>query len=815
MRLAIAILVLHLAAAVGAAAAETSAPRPIRALRLDPPVVELATAAATQRLVVQVEYENGVTEDVTDRCRLRVADLDVATLERGVVRPLGDGRTSIEARFAAATARADVRVERAAARRPVRFGPDVLPVLTKSGCNSGPCHGSAKGQDGFLLSLFGFDPSRDYARVTREQKSRRIDLAVPPESLLLRKATGAVPHTGGRRFDESHPSYATILRWLEDGAEADPEGVATATSLELYPNEAVLGVEGATQRFIAVSGYDDGSKRDVTELCVFHSSDPNSATVDDAGLVVAGRHGEAFITARFATFTVGSPVLVVPEDASPAAIRPAAATNDLDRAILEKLARLRVVPSSRCDDATFVRRAYIDVIGRLPSPGETTRFLADSAPDKRARLVDDLLDRPAFVDLWVMKWSEILQIRTDVLLGKSRKAMILYSDWLAERVASGAPIDAMVRELLTASGSTFESPPANYFQVETDTLKLAENTAQAFLGMRIQCAQCHNHPFDRWTMGDYYGFTSFFAQVARKNGPDPRETIVFDRGSGDVKHPVTGEVVPPRFLGDVAPRTGDRDRREVLAEWITSPDNPYFARNVANRVWEHFLGRGIVDPVDDVRISNPPSNALLLERLAERFRSSGYDLKSLVRAICATEAYQRSTEPTPTNASDERNFARGTIRRLRAEVLLDAIGQVTGTEEKFTGLPRGTLAVEVTDGAITNPFLDTFGRASRTSACACDVRMEPNLGQALHLLNGETTWKRITDGGVIASLAEDGAAPVTILDELYLRCLARRPTDVERGRLLARVEDEPDATNAVLEDVFWALLNSKEFLFNH
>jgi hypothetical protein len=695
--------------------------------------------------------------------------------------------------------------------------------LARAGCNQGSCHGSARGQDGFHLSLFGYDPAGDFVRLTREQATRRLNLAQPEQSLMVQKALGEVTHTGGKRFDRDSEYCRTLLRWLDAGAPDDPPDVAAPVSLELFPPSAVMEGTGSTQRLVARAKYSDGSDRDVTSLAVFFSNNDTSAAVSKEGVVTAGQRGEAFLTARFATFTVGVPVIVLPAGLD--YVRPdLVEANEIDAAVDRKLDRLRIVPSQLCSDEEFLRRTTLDLVGQAPTEQEFAEFAADRASDKRARLVDRLLEKKEFAELWVMKWAELLQMRTDENNRVPYKATLLYFHWLEDQIAANVPFDRIVRQILSATGGTFSDPPANYYQIERDTLKLAENVAQVFLGMRIQCAQCHNHPFDRWTMDDYYGFAAFFAQIGRKNGEDPRETIVFDAKGGEVNHPVGGRVMAPKFLGGATPDCAGRDRRAVLADWITSPDNPWFAKNLVNIVWAHFFGVGIVQPVDDVRVSNPASNPELLDQLARRFVASHYDLKQLVREICASQAYQRSTQTNPTNELDHRNFAHAEVRRVRAEVLLDVISQVTGTPNKFPGLPRGARAVEIADGNVTNYFLETFGRASRETVCSCEVKMEPNLSQALHLLNGEDTSRRIENGKVVKRLLAEKKSPAEVIDALFVRCLCRHPSDDERTSLLAKLADEPDGKDAkkkgggleqALDDVFWALLNSKEFVFNH
>jgi hypothetical protein len=697
------------------------------------------------------------------------------------------------------------------------FRLDVMPIFMRSGCNAGSCHGAARGKDGFRLSLFGFDPEADYQRITREISGRRINLALTAESLLLTKATNAVPHGGGARIKPGDEYYTTLKRWLDAGAKNDPGPVPAVVAVVLDPPEGVLDGTGATQQLSVRAKYADGRERDVTSLAVFLTSNDNAAKVDATGLVTAGNRGEAFVMARFETHTVGSHFITLPKGLAFHWANPPTA-NVIDELIHAKLQKLRINPSAICTDEEFLRRASLDICGVLPTSDEYRSFMASADPQKRAALVDQLLSRKEFVDLWVMKWSELMMIRT-VPNEVSYKAMLLYYNWLQERIEANTPIDQLVRELLSAKGGTFTEPATNYFQHERDTLKTAENVAQVFMGMRIQCAQCHNHPFDRWTMDDYYGFANFFAQIGRKRGEDPRETIVFNSGSGDVKHPVGGRVVPPKFLGGAVPDTQGRDRREVLADWLASPANEYFGRNLVNIVWAHFFGSGIVDEVDDVRVSNPPVNKALLDVLATRFVESKYDFKQLVREICTSNAYQRSTQANETNADDDRNFSKARLRRIRSEVLLDVVTAATATQNKFQGLPLGARAVQIADGNTSSYFLTTFGRATRGTACSCEVKMEPNLSQALHLLNGDTVQEKIASGGVVKRMLDENRSAEQIVEEIYLRTLTRMPTEKERTALLEILQDpaaqDPAAIQRNLEDSFWAILNSREFVFNH
>jgi hypothetical protein len=788
-------------------------PVPIASLQVFPSEVRLSTQGARQRLVPQAVLASGATRDLTAEASYAVRDRGVARVEKGVVVPQGDGRTEVRVRYSGHEVVVPVEVRQAKVDPAVSFRLDVMPALTKAGCNSGGCHGASRGKEGFHLSLFGYDPDGDYERLTRELVGRRINLAIPEESLILEKALGRVEHGGGERFREGSPLHRTVLRWLREGAVKDGTNVARVVAVEMLPKQAVIEGRDGVQRLAVRAQYSDGTERDVTPLAVFFSNNEGCARVSEDGVVTAGQRGEAFVMARFDAYTVGSQMLVVPPGAPPEP-SPAGGGNYIDQLVQAKLRRMRMTQSELCDDATFIRRAFLDITGTLPTPAQVTDFAQGMSTGKREQLVDELLQRREFADLWVMKFAELLQIRS-VQDQFSYKAALQYYDWLRDQLLANVPIDQVVRSLLTGTGSVFQHPEANYYQVQMDTLKLAENTAQVFMGMRIQCAQCHNHPFDRWTMNDYYGWAAFFARIGRKPGEDPRESIVFDRPEGEIKHLVGARVMAPKFLGGPQPdlKPGD-SRRQALAGWIASADNPHFARNLANIVWAHFMGRGIIEPVDDVRVSNPASNPELLEALGSRFAEYRFDFRKLVRDICTSRTYQLSTRANETNSGDDRNFAHALVRRLRAEVLLDVITQVTETKDKFQGLPRGARAVEIPDGNVNNYFLRTFGRATRSTVCSCEVRTEPNLSQALHLLNGATTHDKIEQGGVVKRLVKDSRKPEEIIEELYLRCLARKPTPAELAKLSAYLKEGREPAQ-VLNDVFWALLNSKEFVFNH
>ena len=788
-----------------------AAPPPLQVFPAD---INLENATDIQSIVAQFTRPDGITQDVTGEVKLELANPNLATIEGNVLHPKADGETQLKISWHDQSLAIPVKVKDSATTRPISFRLDVMPVFMRSGCNVGGCHGAARGKDGFHLSLFGFDPATDYNSLTRQLTTRRINLALPEESLLLAKATGKVPHTGGERFKPNTPLYNTLLTWLKAGApDDDLKTVAKPASMEILPHQMVLE-EGTTQQMTVRAHYSDGTDRDVTKLVVFLSNNDNSAKASENGLVTAGARGEAFVMARFATFTMGSQAIVIPKDLQ-YKFPDVPENNYIDQLVDAKLKKLRIVPSELCSDEVFLRRAHIDICGNLPTVEEHEQFIADKDPNKRDKLVDELLSRKEFVDLWVMKWAELLAIRSDNQQ-VSYKNALLYYNWLEEKIENNVPFDQIVQELLGANGGTFKNPATNYYQITTDTLKVAENTAQVFMGMRIQCAQCHNHPFDRWTMDDYYGFAAFFSQVGRKQAEDPRETIVFDRQGGEVNHPVGGRVVQPKFLGGDVPDVKGKDRRVVLAKWLASPDNPYFAKNLSNIVWTHFFGKGVIDPVDDVRVSNPAVNPELLDALAQKFTDYHYDFKRFVRDICTSRTYQLASETNPTNETDTRNFSHSGIRRMRAEVMLDCISQATETKEKFRGLPLGARAVQIADGNTTDYFLTTFGRATRDTACSCEVKMDPNLSQALNLINGSTVAQKIGNSTILTEMFKEKRPAEQIVIDLYLRCLGRKPTVAEMGSLSAQIAQAgPDNRQKVVIDIFWALLNSQEFMFNH
>ena len=781
-----------------------------KSIQVFPANIDLTTKRDSQSIVVQAFYENGLTEDVTDKVEWKVSGESVVKRNGNLFLPLADGKASLTVSHANLNVTIPIEVKRATEQNPISFKADVMPVFMKTNCNTGSCHGAARGKDGFRLSLFGFDPNGDYDRITREIAGRRINMALPAESLLLEKSVGSVPHTGGKRMEVGSEYYNTLLEWIEKGAVNDPGEVPSVVSVELYPKNGVLDGEGTKQRLTVRANYSDGTDRDVTSLAYFSTNNETSAAVSQEGIITAGSRGESFIMARFDTHTVGSHFITLPKGFQFKWSNPPA-NNYVDELMNAKFMKLRMNPSELCTDDEFLRRVSLDVCGVLPTVEEYEKFTADTDPKKREKKVDELLGRKEFVEMWVMKWSELLTIRSSQQV--SYKSMLLYYNWLQERIANNMPMDQLVQELLSSKGGTFANAATNYFQNETDTLKVAENVAQVFMGMRIQCAQCHNHPFDRWTMDDYYGFAAFFSQIGRKRGEDPRETIIFNSRRGEVQHLVDKRAMKPKFLGGEEPETKGKDRREVMAKWLASSDNPYFAKNLSNIVWAHFFGQGIINEVDDVRVSNPAVNPELLDELGKKFGEYNFDFKKLVRDICVSRTYQLSTKTNETNEADSKNFSHAKLRRLRSEVLLDTISQVTETKNKFRGLPVGARAVQIADGNTSTYFLTAFGRAARDTVCSCEVKMEPNLSQALHLLNGQTLQSKISAGALISRRLKESKTPEQIVDELYIRCFTRKPNAAEKQKLM-EVITPAENKQQMLEDVFWALLNSREFLFN-
>jgi hypothetical protein len=717
----------------------------------------------------------------------------------------------------------------ARAAEPVSFRNEVMAVLSRAGCNSGACHGNQNGKNGFKLSLRGQDPEFDLASLTRDTLGRRVDVLRPADSLVLLKATAGTPHEGGKRFDAHSAEYDLLRRWIADGARPDPPGAAVLRRLDVTPAEKVL-VEPADRVSLRVKAtFSDGSSRDVTRLCAYETSNP-IGRIDGEGVVRRQQPGETAVLVRYLDRQAVVRLAFVP--ARPGFVwKDVPENNFIDKYVFARLRLLQMQPSELCGDSVFLRRAYLDVLGVLPTPEETRRFLDDPRPDKRARLIDALLQRPEFADFWALKWSDLLRNEEKVL---DRKGVQAFHDWIRASLAEGKPLNEFARQLLASRGSTYENPAANYYRALRDPMVRAEATAQVFLGIRLQCAKCHNHPFDRWTQNDYYGLAAFFPRVQyriiennRRDNLDTHEfvgdQIVWLARDGEVEHPRTHERMKPHFLGETTPDfPADADRLQALADWIARPDNPFFARAQVNRVWYHLFGRGIVDPNDDFRASNPPVNEPLLEALSKDFVAHRFDLRQLIRTIMNSRTYQLSAVPNETNRDDETEFSHVLIRPLQAEQLLDAVAQVTGVAPRFHGFPQGVRASQLPGVGASRPrfqaategekFLTVFGKPVRSLSCECERSEDTTLSQAFQLITGEMVNQMLSemDNRLGRLVAANRSVP-EIIDELYLATLCRRPSAKERVKATELVVQSKDR-RAALEDVLWGLVNAKEFL---
>ena len=658
----------------------------------------------------------------------------------------------------------------------VSFRRDVMPVFFRAGCNSGTCHGSSRGKDGFMLSLFGYDAKGDYERIVSEMVGRRVNVAVPKQSLLLLKATGAVPHTGGKLFNRDSEHYQTLLRWIEAGAPDDEGTVPETVEVELSRERLVFEAAGAAETLRVTARASDTSARDVTKLARYFSNNSSVATIDVDGQVRAVGPGDTHVFARFSRFTVGVEVIVLPPADGFTWPNPTAA-NYVDELVFDKLQKLRIAPSDLCDDEAFLRRVTLDLAARPPTIDEYRAFIDDRRPTKRSIKIDELLSNDAFADLWTAIWAEQLRVMGGNYAPDAThvKAAAAYYEWIRRQMRSGRPLNEFVAEMVGSSGSNLTNGPANLYTMlvhkpNFEPKAFAADFSQVFLGVQIQCAECHNHPFDRWAIDDYYSFVSFFTGMKRKPGVEPSERrIYWDTSASPARHLVDGRPMPARVLGGTKPVEATGDPRRELAQWLTSADNALFSRNLANRIWAQLLGRGVIEPVDDVRVNNPPVNGPLLDALSKHLVDSGFNLRSLVRDICNSRVYQLSAQPNSSNERDTRQFSHAHLRRLRADVLMDSIVAVTGVTRSFSGFPEGTRAIDFyprssggTEGPNHgDPFFATFGRSSRGTICACETKREPTLSQVLHLAVGDTVRDRLAASGQIKQILESKSSLAT------------------------------------------------------
>jgi hypothetical protein len=811
----VAVIVLAGIGATSALAADTpvdlvGAPRSVE---IEPKNPVLSGRRAFAQLVVSATYNDGTVRDLTRQLDWISLDPKIAEVNaKGQVAPRGNGKATLVARKGSVEVKTVVEVVKMDQPAPVSFANDVIPAFSQAYCIMGACHGSPYGKGGFKLSLRGYLPDQDFVTLSRDAGARRINTFAAETSLILRKPLGEVAHEGGLRLARNTKSYEFLRDWVAEGAKADVNP-PKAVKLAIVPGSRVLHNPAKNQQIAVQVTYADGTTRDVTPICYFGSSNPEIADVDAEGYVTFKNRGEVAVRAQYLDLVANVRLTHLVEVPGFAA-GPVPTDNLVDQTVFAKLNRMRIAPSELCTDAEFIRRAHLDLIGTLPTPAEVEQFLKDDPKTRRALLVDRLLDRPEFHDFWTLKFADILRANGRLIQTKGAN---VFTRWIKTNLERNRPMDEFVRELLTAEGSAFRNPAANYFRISRDPENSVETTAQLFLGVRIQCAKCHNHPFERWTQDDYYGFAAFFSRVRQKKGILPDDEVVFVAGDGEVRQPRTGQTMKPKALG--GPVYEDKqeaaERRVRLASWLTAPENPFFAKSFVNRIWFHVVGRGIVEPVDDFRDSNPAVNDELLDALTADFVAHRFDLKHLIRRITTSRTYQLSARTNSLNADDNLYFSHAVTKLLPAEVLLDAISTLTETTTNFDGLPKGTKATQIPDGKMENPFLKTFGRPARELACECERESDSNLSQALQLIGGATVNGKLRDDdGRMAALAKSTKSPEEITKELYAVALSREPNASELAAASKHLQNAKDRRQAV-EDLGWVLINSKEFLFRH
>ena len=784
--------------------------------RLQDGVVQLSGRDAAQQIIVTGMYSTGQTRDLSGKATYEASPAGIIVVDAtGYVSPVAEGEATIKITAAPGIeSLLKFKVTNLVSDLPINFANQITPVFTKYSCNGGGCHGKSGGQNGFRLSLLGFEPKEDFEYLVKEGRGRRLFPASPDQSLLLLKATARLPHGGGQRIEFDAPAYRVMKRWIEQGMPYGKETDPHVTHIEVQPVERLMERE-STQQIVVIAHYSNGSTEDVTRTTQFDSNDTEMGEVSVTGLVTTGQlTGSVAVMARYqghvgvfrATVPLGVPVTDLPKG-----------RNFIDETVQKKLKALGLPSSKVCDDATYLRRVTVDLTGRLPALEEVEQFLADQDPNKRDNLVNRLLDSTDYADYFANKWGAIL--RNKRRMDVEKPATFAFHDWIRTSLNENKPYDQFVREVLTASGEAGKNPPVGWYREVKDSSAQVEDTAQLFLGLRIQCARCHHHPFEKWSQQDYYGFAAFFSQVGRKKGMIQNEERIFHRrGMAQATNPKTGQAVKPTGLGDkTLELTADQDPRHYLADWMSQKDNPFFSKSLVNRYWKHFFGRGLVDPEDDMRVTNPASNPELLDALAKNFADSNFDLKALCRTIVNSTTYQLSAEPNEWNQDDKQNFSRYYPKRLNAEVLLDAIDQVTGNASTFGGVPAGTRAVQLPDNGFNSYFLTVFGRPESSSACECERSSEANLAQSLHLLNsGEIQGKLTAGNGKAAVLANDKSRPNDVkVRELYVLAFGRPPLPEELTVALAHIQKNEADQKRAYEDIVWALVNTKEFLFNH
>ncbi|QDU44156.1 Bacterial Ig-like domain (group 2) [Symmachiella dynata] len=799
-------------------------PGPLTELRVEPNIdgkgFVINGRDRSQQLFVTGLFASGQQHDFTRKVTYKAEPEGIVSIsDDGYVTPLADGTVTITASIEAGkSASLSGTVAGIANDPPMNFKNQIVPIFTKLGCNSGGCHGKASGQNGFKLSLLGFYPDDDYEFLVKEGRGRRLNPASPDESLFLTKPVGKSPHGGGKRMEEDSHEYRLIAHWIEQGMPYGNPEDPVVTSIQCLPTGRVMD-RGAEQQITVVATYSDGSTEDVTRMALFEPNDTEMAESGKTGLVRSlDLSGEVAIMARYqgqvstfrATIPLGADLADIPEP-----------NNFVDEAVMNKLKLLGIPPSGPANDATFIRRAYVDITGEIPTAEEVRQFLADSDPEKRDKLIDRLVDSPGYADLFANKWNMVL--RNKRRGATDQKGTYAFYRWIWNSLYENKPYDQFAREILTASGDMDQNPPVVWYREVSKNNEQVEDTAQLFLGLRIQCARCHHHPFERWSQNDYYSLSAFFSRVGNKklanDASAARDRRIFhNEGVATAKNPRNGTKLKPAGLGvEAFDIPADRDPRHYLVDWMAAKDNPFFAKAIVNRYWKHFFDRGIVEPEDDMRETNPPSNPELLDNLAQQFIENNFDLKWLVRTICKSNTYQLSAIPNDYNLKDKQNFSRYYPRRLKAEVLYDALHQVTSTSQAYKGLPAGTSALQLPDPSVGTYFLKVFGQPQGETACECERSQEANLAQSLHLLNSSEVQGKISNAsGRAAILAKDTeTSDEQKIQELYLSVYSRAPQDDELKIALAHIAKHEKEKQIAYEDIIWALVNTKEFLFNH
>lgn len=784
----------------------------VTALKVHPESLTLAHARDGRKVLVSGQRKDGTWVDVTHWAVLTPETPGVTVAEDGYIFPATPGTTTLRVSVRGATTNLPVTVESMEVP-PVSFVRDVMPILNHSGCNNGTCHGAAKGKNGFKLSLRGYDPDFDYELLIQDISGRRFNRSFPEQSLMLLKPTSEVPHKGGQVLAPGSRDYEIIRQWIAEGPISDVETTQRVERLEVIPDTAELTMPGMKQQLIVIAHYPDGTTRDVTREAKFTSSMNEVAKVTDAGVVTAERRGETAILTRYeGTYSTNG--IIVMGDRSGYKWVETPTYNYIDTHVHDKLKRMKILPSDLCTDEEFVRRIYFDLTGMPPTPEQVRAFLSDetSSKAKRERLIDALAETPEFVDHWTHKWGDLLQSNRKFL---GERGIWLFQQWIHQTIDQNRPYDEFVRDLITATGSSYKNPAANYFRVSREYTDAVENTTQLFLGVRFSCNKCHDHPFETWTQNQYYELGAFFADVKVKPGQLPGDEVVYANYRAEpVKHPRTLAVVEPSVpFGEVTETTENKQAR--LAEWLTSADNPMFARAGVNRIWSYFMGRGIIEPVDDIRRSNPPSNPELLDALTADFVESGFDMKHIMKTIARSRTYQQSIKTNEWNKADTINFSHAVARRLTAEQLLDAIGIATGSRPRFEEMPKKFRAVQLPDSKVKDDgFLKLFGRPERETSCECERTTEVSLAHAMNLINGPTVAEALIDPeGRIAELIQTKQEDRVLVEELYLATLSRLPEKQEYAIAIEHLA-KADSKEEGAQDLLWALINSPAFLFN-